>query len=150
MSAWTFADLSFIPSISHQALPIFPSKYLCNWPSPLPSVGASWLEAVSSHWAAAEVFSGQPCLWRCSPQIHSLHYCQKHPLKMQTRLFNLPEKQLELAAYHLSITHKALPCQPLPRLQHGTQQVQDLFHPNSSTIQSFLCLCAFSPLVPFA
>lgn len=47
--AWTLADLTFATSTSHQALPVFPPKYLWNRPSSLPSAGASWLEPLASH-----------------------------------------------------------------------------------------------------
>lgn len=57
MSAWTLADLSFAPSISYQALPVFPPEYLWNRASPLPSAGASWLEPMSSHLGYCRSFS---------------------------------------------------------------------------------------------
>lgn len=47
--AWTLADLTFATSTSHQALPVFPPKYLWNRPPSLPSAGASWLEPLASH-----------------------------------------------------------------------------------------------------
>lgn len=81
-------------------------------------------------------------------------YGQNPPPKMQTGLSNLPGKQLEWAAYHLSVPHKALPCLPLPRPQHSYGQKHSLFHPHSSTARSgfaplhLSASCSFRPVCP--
>lgn len=67
---------------------------------------------------------------------------------MQTWLFSLPEEQLGLTAYPLSISPRALRYLPLPGEQHSTQQNPGSLLSRVLHSPRFLRLCTFAPLVP--
>ena len=106
----------------------------------LSSAGASWWERLTSHWSfGGSLLSGS----------HASGLSHLKPFLYATvRIIQPAWKQLELAAYPLSILHEALCCLPLPMSQHSTQQKQWSLLSRFLHTPRVLCLCTLLHLVP--